>query len=93
MNGNCVQCASLKQASDNATRVETSMLAQKFLASSNGDRNLLAKMESLLLEASKLRRQARHTFHDHEVTHENGQNDQSLRNDIGVKSKRAVGSN
>ena len=95
MNGNCVQCASLKQASDDATRVETIMLAQKFLASANGDGVLLAKMESLLGQASKLRREARHAFHDHEMTHGDDQTHGSKRpNKSGAAvNKRAVGSN
>ena len=73
MNANCVECDRLKQASDDAIRVETIMLAQKFLASSNGYESRLPKMVLLLGEASDLRREARQAFNRHCATHEDRQ--------------------
>jgi hypothetical protein len=73
MDKNCPECDRLKQASDDAIRVETIMLAQKFLAASNGYDKRLPKMVALLREASDLRREARQALSCHRATHESGQ--------------------
>lgn len=73
MDTTCPECDRLKQASNDAIRVETIMLAQKFLAASNGYDTWLPNMVALLREASDLRREARHAFNCHCATHENGQ--------------------
>jgi hypothetical protein len=73
MSANCGECDRLKQASDDAIRVETMMLAEKFLASSNGYDFRLPKMVALLREAGDLRREARYAFSRHCATHHKGQ--------------------
>ena len=89
MNANCPECDRLKQASDDAIRVETIMLAQKFLAASNGYDT------RLLLEASDLRREARQAFSCHSATHENGQQIMWVRGNDSTRmmGKQMAGSN
>jgi len=95
MKADCPECGRLKKASDDAIRVETILLAQKFLASSNGYDTRLSKMVLLLREASDLRREARQAFSRHCATHEKGQLiAPDLRTDSnGIVEKRMATSN
>jgi hypothetical protein len=95
MDGKCMQCCMLKQASDDAVRVETVLLAQKFLAADNGDTMRLAKLEPHLLQASDLRRQARRAFSAHQDEHLNGPGSLLTpeKDSARIMSLRAAGSN